>query len=56
MSQSIVNNDGGNTSGSPSNMNLNGPQGIWVIPDARILVSDTGNNRVLLIECPAWPG
>lgn len=56
MTQAVLNNDGNNNSGSPSDLNLNGPQGIWVTYDAHILVSDTGNNRVLLIECPAWTG
>ncbi len=45
-----------NNGGSPSMLSLNGPQGIAVAPDGTIYVSDTGNNRMLAISCPAWPG
>jgi hypothetical protein len=56
MTTAVANNDGAGNSGTPSEMNLNGPQGIEIGPDGLIYVSDTSNNRVLVIECPAWPG
>ena len=52
----VPNNDGTGNPGVVSINNLNGPQGIIVRPDAKFYVSDTGNHRVLLVECPTWPG
>ncbi len=56
LTRSVFNNDGTSNSGAPSAENLNGPQGIAVAPDGRFFISDTGNNRVLLVECPEWEG
>lgn len=56
MAMAIANNDGSGQTGTPSIDNLNAPQGIVVGPDGRFYISDTGNNRILLIECPQWPG
>ncbi len=47
---------GSGDSSAPSGNNLNGPQGIVVAADGRFYVSDTGNNRILAVECPEWPG
>ncbi|MEZ4671367.1 MAG: NHL repeat-containing protein [Anaerolineae bacterium] len=56
FASSVANNDGSGNSGSPSIDNLNGPQGITVDTDGLIYLSDTGNHRVMVIECPQWPG
>ena len=56
MGMSVMNNDGSGTSGTASMDNINGAQGIFVLPDGQFFVSDTGNNRVMLIDCPAWEG
>jgi hypothetical protein len=52
----VINNDGNGGSGAPSGDNLNAPQGITVAPNGDIYVNDTGNNRLLLIQCPDWQG
>lgn len=54
MTAGLANNDGSGASGAPSIDGLNGPQGIVVSPDGTIYLSDTGNNRVLIINCPDW--
>jgi hypothetical protein len=56
MSSMVANNDGSGTTGSPAIDNLNGPQGIAVAPDGRFFLADTGNQRVLFIECLNWTG
>jgi hypothetical protein len=56
MAMGMMNNDGSGQTGVPSENNLNAPQGLVVAPDGRIYLSDTGNHRVLLIECPDWAG
>lgn len=56
LTAGAANNDGSGASGAPNADNLNGPQGIVVAPDGRFYVADTGNHRVLLVECPQWPG
>lgn len=56
LTTGVMNNDGNGSSGAVSGDNLNGPQGIVVAPDGRFYVADTGNNRILVVECPAWPG
>lgn len=45
----VVNNDGAGNSGAPSVANFNLPQGIMVAPDGRLIMTDTGNNRALVI-------
>lgn len=52
----VANNDGNGNSGSTSMDNVNGPQGIVIDANGLIYVSDTNNNRVLVIECQAWAG
>jgi len=52
----VMNNDGNSHSGTPSADNINGAQGIFVLPNGQFFVSDTGNNRVMLIDCPNWEG
>ena len=56
MGIGVMNNDGSGNSGTPSADNINGAQGIFVLPDGQFFVSDTGNNRVMLIDCPNWEG
>lgn len=56
MTSAVANNDGNGVSGSASIDNLNGPQGMTVAPDGHIYVTDTNNNRLLIIECPDWAG
>lgn len=56
MAMGMMNNDGSGQTGTPSENNLNAPQGLVVAPDGRFFISDSGNHRVLLIECPQWPG
>jgi sugar lactone lactonase YvrE len=56
MTIAVANNDGAANSGAPSIDNLNGPQGIAIAPDGRFFVADTGNQRILFIECVNWAG
>ncbi|MBZ0310617.1 MAG: hypothetical protein K8I82_31450, partial [Anaerolineae bacterium] len=56
LNTGVMNNDGNGNSGAVSGDNLNGSQGIVVAPDGRFYVADTGNNRILVVECPTWPG
>lgn len=56
LTAGVANNDGSGVSGAPNADNLNAPQGIIVAPDGRFYVADTGNNRVLFVDCPQWAG
>ncbi len=56
FASAVPNNDGTGKSGAPSIDNLNGPQGITIGADGLIYMSDTGNHRVLVVECLQWPG
>lgn len=49
FSTAVLNNDGGGQSGAPSADNLNLPQGILVGADGSLLITDTGNNRMIVI-------
>lgn len=40
----------GEPGGDPKRCPLNRPHGVAITPDNKVLISDTGNNRVLLIE------
>ena len=53
FSMNAVNNSGKGVSKLPGAENLAGPQGVAVSSDGRLYISDTNNNRVLLIEKPA---
>jgi hypothetical protein len=51
----VANNDGAGNSGSPSAQNLNRPQFVIVGGDGSLFISDTGNNRVLVISPDLLP-
>ena len=51
----VANNDGNGASGMPSARNLNRPQFVLVAADGSLYVSDTGNNRVLVLPPDALP-
>ena len=51
----VANNDGSGVSGKPSASNLNRPQYVMVGTDGSLYVSDTGNNRVLVLPPDALP-
>lgn len=46
----VSNNDGSGASGAPSADSLAGPQGIMAGPDGRVYISDTNNNRLIVIQ------
>jgi hypothetical protein len=48
----VPNNDGKGNSGTPGADNLNVPQALAVGGDGQLFISDTNNNRVLVIEKP----
>src|SRR5215207_6874474 len=50
-----TNNDGSGASGDPSSQNLNHPQFVMVASDGSLFISDTGNNRVLVLPPDALP-
>jgi hypothetical protein len=54
LTSGVVNNDGSGNAGTPNENSLNGPQSLLVGAGGLIYVSDTGNNRMLIIECPQW--
>jgi hypothetical protein len=51
----VANNDGSGVSGTPSASNLNRPQYVMVGTDGSLYVSDTGNNRVLVLPPAVLP-
>ena len=51
----IINNDGSGASGEPSAHTLNHPQFVMVASDGSLFISDTGNNRVLVLPPDALP-
>jgi sugar lactone lactonase YvrE len=55
FSSGVANNDGAGNSGTPSAQNLNKPQFLWVAPDGSLYISDTGNNRVLVLSADVLP-
>jgi hypothetical protein len=55
LTSGVANNDGSGASGTPSAQNLNRPQFV-MIGDDGLYISDTGNNRVLVLPPDALPG
>jgi glucose/arabinose dehydrogenase len=55
FASNAANNDGGGGSGDPSAANLNRPQFVLVGADGSLYVSDTGNNRVLVLPPDVLP-
>jgi hypothetical protein len=51
----VANNDSSGASGTPSAENLNHPQFVMVAADGSLFISDTGNNRVLVLPPEALP-
>ena len=51
----VANNDGSGASDTPSAENLNHPQFVMVAADGSLFISDTGNNRVLVLPPDALP-
>jgi hypothetical protein len=51
----VANNDGAGASGAPGPHNLNHPQFVLVGADGSLVISDTGNNRVLVLPPDAVP-
>ena len=51
----VANNDGSGASGTPSAQNLNHPQFVMVAADGSLYISDTGNNRVLVLPPEVLP-
>lgn len=56
MESGVPNNNGSGQPGTPGELNTNAPQGIAVDANGLIYLTDTSNHRVLIIECPQWPG
>jgi hypothetical protein len=46
----VINNDGAGSSGAPSGINLNLPQGLALSADGRFYIGDTGNNRIVVFQ------
>ena len=55
FSSNAANNDGNGASGSPSDQNLNRPQFVMVAADGSLYISDTANNRVLMLPADILP-
>ncbi|NWF71339.1 MAG: hypothetical protein HXY40_19840 [Chloroflexi bacterium] len=55
FTSSVANNDGSGTTGTPSNQSLNRPQFVAVAADGSLYISDTGNNRVLVLPPSVLP-
>jgi hypothetical protein len=55
FTSNTANNDGSGASGTPSAQNLNHPQFVMVASDGSLYISDTGNNRVLVLPAEALP-
>ena len=51
----VENNDGNGVSGEPSAQNVSHPQFVMVSADGSLYISDTGNNRVLVLPPDALP-
>ncbi len=51
----VANNDGSGAAGDPSARNLNRPQFVMVGADGSLSISDTGNNRVLVLSPDVLP-
>ncbi len=51
----VSNNDGSGVSGAPSAQNLNRPQFVMVAADGSLYISDTANNRVLVLPPEVLP-
>jgi hypothetical protein len=51
----VANNDGSGAPGTPSAQNLSQPQFVMVGADGSLYISDTGNNRVLVLPAEALP-
>ena len=51
----VANNDGNGVSGDPSAQNVNHPQFVMVAADGSLYISDTGNNRVLVLPPDVLP-
>jgi hypothetical protein len=51
----LANHDGSGTAGDPTAQNLNHPQFVMVAADGSLYISDTGNNRVLVLPPEALP-
>ena len=51
----VANNDGTGVSGNPSAQNVNRPQFVMVAIDGSLYISDTGNNRVLVLPPDVLP-
>src|ERR671910_528472 len=49
LTSGVANNDGSGASGMPSAQNLNRPQFVMIGADGSLFISDTGNNRVLVL-------
>ncbi len=55
LTSGVANNDGSGASGTPSAQNLNRPQFVMIGADGSLYISDTGNNRVLVLPPDALP-
>jgi hypothetical protein len=55
LTSNVANNDGSGESGDPSAENLNRPQFVLVAADGSLYISDTGNNRVLVLSPNVLP-
>jgi hypothetical protein len=55
FTSNAANNDGSGTTGMPSAHTLNHPQFVMVAADGSLFISDTGNNRVLVLPPEALP-
>jgi sugar lactone lactonase YvrE len=51
----VANNDGSGAAGALSDQNVNHPQFVMVAADGSLYISDTGNNRVLVLPPKALP-
>lgn len=55
FASNVENNDGSGVSGNPSAQNVSHPQFVMVSADGSLYISDTGNNRVLVLPPEALP-
>ncbi len=55
FTSNAANNDGTGASGTPSAQNVNHPQFVMVAPDGSLYISDTGNNRLLVLPPDVLP-
>ncbi len=54
LTTGAANNDGSGADGTPSMDNLKEPQGVFIDAAGVIYITDTGNNRLLVFDCPQW--